>query len=293
MINIAIIGFGRWGEKLYDYFIGKEDISVKWIYNRTFVNIGRKEAFTVNLEDIINDNFLDIVFISTSVNSHYDLVVKLISYQNLIVEKPTFQSFSDFNKINKDLHEKIFTNYIFYYSKGINFFQEKIDLSADGPYEIVVNITQQNGNNDNVLNNLFCHVVSIVIKFGLYEELNSILSNININLDKDNHISIFTHNKNNKSITLISDSRTGVNKRRYIYIKDKKSTYYFDFKSDESFVYTNYDKQIPNNQSVQFFSEKDNLITMINASLDKTHRAENLLLSKKVMMVLDKIRIKL
>lgn len=293
MINIAIVGFGRWGERLYDYFIGKEEISVKWIYNRTFVNIERKEAFTINLEDIISDNYLDIVFISTSVNSHYHLVEKLITYQNLIVEKPTFQSFSDFSKINKDLHKRIFTNYIYYYSNGINYIHEEKAVSADGPYEIVVNITQQNGNNDNVLNNLFCHVISIVIKFGLYDELKTILNNININLDKDDHISIFSHNKNNKSITLISDSRTGVNKKRYIYIKDIKSTYYFDFKSDESFLYTDYDKQFPNNQSVKFFSEKDNLITMINASLDKTHRAENLLLSKKVMMVLDQIRIKL
>lgn len=290
MINIAIVGYGKWGKKLYNYFIGKEEFFVKRIYNRTFMDVDKREILTNKLEDIIYDKTLNIVFISTSVNSHFLLVEKLIPYHNLIVEKPTFERFSDFKKINIELQGKLFTNYIFYYSQGINFIKEKIDLNLDGPFEITFNISQQNINDDNVLNNLFCHVISLVIKFGLYDQLNSILENTNESFDKKDYISIFSHDKFKNSINLISDQRIGVNKKRYIYYKNSKATYYLDFRSDESQLCSDYNIMIPNKQSLVFFSEKDNFISMINASFEKSHQSENLMLSKKVSMVLDQIR---
>lgn len=292
MINIAIVGYGRWGKRLYDYFSQKKEVRVKWIYNRTFVNVEKREIFTINLDDIIQDTQLDIVYIATSVKSHFSLLERLICHKNIIVEKPTFQNFSDFKKIKLKQQEKIFTNYIYYYSKGLNFLHEKIDLSAGGPFEFVVNISQQNLNDDNVLNNLFCHVVSIAIKFGLYNQLNSMLTDVSGNLSEKDYISISSFDRDKNFITLISDSRIGVSKKRYIYFKNLKSSYYLDFKSDESIVYINHNKQIPNQQSVSTFSEKDNFMNMINASLVKKLRTENLSLSKEVMMVLDQIRYK-
>jgi hypothetical protein len=292
MINIAIVGFGIWGKKLYRFFLRTEEINVKWIYNRTVVDIDKTEIFTNNLEDVMYDKSLNIVFITTSVNSHFLLVEKLIPYQNLIVEKPTFHKFSYFEKINIELQDKLFTNYIFFYSKGINIIKDKIDLNSDGPFEISLNISQQNVNNDNVLNNLFCHVISIVIKLGLYDKLNTIIENLNENLNNEDYISISSQDKFNNSITLISDQRVGVSKKRYLYYKNSKASYYLDFRSDESLLFCDYDKLIPNNQSLSFFSERDNLVSMISASIEKSYRIENLTLSKKVMMVLDQIRSK-
>lgn len=95
MINIAIVGYGYWGPKLFRAF--NEDISchVKYVCDKEKINLVKSyikydDAKSVSKLDILlNDKDLNAVVIATPISTHYELAKKFLKAgKHVLVEKP-------------------------------------------------------------------------------------------------------------------------------------------------------------------------------------------------------------
>mgnify|MGYP001163953846 FL=1 len=117
MINWGILGFGRMGATFAN--------AIKETSNSKLINIASKTGKTLtnfenkSYEDLINNNDIDAIYISTLNNTHIDLI-KVISNtkKNILCEKPVAMNLNDILQIEKIIKNKKIKFYeaIAYYS---------------------------------------------------------------------------------------------------------------------------------------------------------------------------------
>lgn len=86
MVDVALIGYGYWGSKLYRYLKESKHFNLKYVYA-----LSRKDCpeFTNNINDVWQDKKATAVVVATPIDTHYAVVRKaLIHHKNVLSEKP-------------------------------------------------------------------------------------------------------------------------------------------------------------------------------------------------------------
>ena len=122
MIKCALLGYGYWGKILLKYLRNNIYLEVKYIYK----DKNDKEF----LKKMLLDDELDCVFICTPIETHYSLCKFFLgSGKHVFCEKPlTGDYYDDINlyKIANDNNVILFVDYIYLYSKSINYIKGNI-----------------------------------------------------------------------------------------------------------------------------------------------------------------------
>ena len=85
-INIAQIGYGYWGQRLYRYLKSNKGFCLKYV---CALSLKEDKEFTSDINKIWEDNDIQAVVIATPIDTHYSLVKKaLLCNKNVLCEKP-------------------------------------------------------------------------------------------------------------------------------------------------------------------------------------------------------------
>tara|TARA_A100001011_G_C14319305_1_gene849652 strand:- start:678 stop:1586 length:909 start_codon:yes stop_codon:yes gene_type:complete len=160
-INIALIGFGYWGKKVFKYLKNRKDINIKYIYTRKKINIKNN---TQNLKLIKDDITIKKVFLITPIDTHYKLA-KFFNNKILFIEKPLTLEYKNSLKILKN--RNIFVDYLYRYSQAIIRLKKITDNKSLGKLKnLNINISQTGRFNKFDVNYLLnSHALSIISIF--------------------------------------------------------------------------------------------------------------------------------
>jgi predicted dehydrogenase len=102
MINIAIVGYGYWGPKLFKAFSENMACFVKYICDKDEINLAKNHIkyhgtkSTRDIEVLLKDPDLTAVVIATPISTHYELAKKFLQAgKHVLVEKPLASKVED------------------------------------------------------------------------------------------------------------------------------------------------------------------------------------------------------
>lgn len=120
-MNVALIGYGYWG-KIIEKYISSCGLCLKYVYNRSKIV---HQNSVDDLEKIWKDDTIELVFICTSISSHYILCkLALENNKHVFCEKPTVKDLGQFQELIKLANDKnkiLYTDYIYTVSPSINY----------------------------------------------------------------------------------------------------------------------------------------------------------------------------
>lgn len=156
----VLIGYGKWGQKFYDTL--KSFDNVKYILTRNEINLKNS---TTNIELILEDPQIKNVYITTPINTHFELTKKfLLTKKNVFCEKVLCISNDEhleLEELAKRNHVKLFVGYIYLYNDAFDSLKRLISLKKIKKLEIVWN--KYGSFNENINLNLTSHILSILI----------------------------------------------------------------------------------------------------------------------------------
>ncbi len=120
MIEVALIGYGYWGKKLYSYIKNNSHFNLKYVYA---LNNKNCSEFTGNINKIWDDKRINAVIIATPIDTHYFLVKKaLLHGKNVLSEKPLALKTKECLELKKLAEKKnlsLITDYTWTFSKSL------------------------------------------------------------------------------------------------------------------------------------------------------------------------------
>ncbi len=127
-MNVALIGYGYWGKILRRYIESNKQLKLKKIYD---INFNNEDLFTNNIEEIISNPDIAILFIATPIETHLDYVIQgLKNKKHIFCEKPLCKKYEDTLKIRELIKENsrvVYTNYIYTESISIDVMRENLE----------------------------------------------------------------------------------------------------------------------------------------------------------------------
>jgi predicted dehydrogenase len=130
MIDIALIGYGYFGKKIYQSMKENNHYNIRYVYYRSLscrdiasVQSDLGMEFINNIDIIWNDHGLKNVFIATPINTHYSLIKEALHHKkNVFVEKPMVLSILEAEDIRdvsykEQLH--VVTEYTYTFSQAL------------------------------------------------------------------------------------------------------------------------------------------------------------------------------
>jgi predicted dehydrogenase len=143
-MKTALIGYGYWGKTIRKYIDDNSHFDLVSIFD---INMVDDLLYTNNLDNIINDINIEVVFITTPVSTHYELCLKMLkSYKHVFCEKPAVLNLHEFIELKNiaEQNKKIFfTDYTYIYSEGIK--NIKSLLHEIGPINFYTSTISQYG----------------------------------------------------------------------------------------------------------------------------------------------------
>ena len=175
MIKVAQIGCGYWGPNLLRNLISNIECDVRWV-----VEISRERQdyvrslyptvkITNDLQNVLSDDDVDAIVISTPAESHYSLTVEsLKAGKNVLVEKPMAMNVEEVNEIG-ELSQKnnliAMVGHTFIYNSAVRYVKQLIDSGDLGDIRYIysqrVNLGRIRSDVD-ALWNLAPHDISII-----------------------------------------------------------------------------------------------------------------------------------
>lgn len=134
MVNVALIGYGYWGSKLYRYLKENQNFNLKYVSA-----LSKKDCpeFTKDLNIIWKDKSVKAVVIATPVDTHYSIVKEaLLHHKHVLSEKPLAlktRECLELKRLSKKLNLLLLTEYTWTFSKGLKKAQQ-IDI---GPIKAI------------------------------------------------------------------------------------------------------------------------------------------------------------
>ena len=99
MINVGLIGYGRYGKKYYDCLLQDKHFKLIKILRKSKKT---NNIFTNNKKIFFKLNNIDLYIIASPTTSHYEyLKTALIKKKHIIIEKPLVSELREFTKIRK------------------------------------------------------------------------------------------------------------------------------------------------------------------------------------------------
>ena len=168
-ITSAVIGAGKWGKKIIR--VANDLTNIKYCCNRrnkeklqAIKKLYPKIIVTQNLEEILSDKSVSIVFIATPISTHYDVAKLCLRYKkHVFIEKPMADSSKqakNLNEIAKKYNRLIFVGHLFLFSS--NFLKIKKIMKNEEITSISTDWYKYGSFNENIVDNLLSHDISII-----------------------------------------------------------------------------------------------------------------------------------
>ncbi len=154
--NIALIGYGYWGKKLFNYLKSSQDFQLSHVY---FPSLQKYDSaavlsqwgseFTSDINRIWNDNQSSHVLVATPIETHAEIVSQALNHgKNVLVEKPLAASGPEASRLAdlaKDRGLVLETEYTYTFSNALKSAQNLIAEGAVGELKSICIDFQQLG----------------------------------------------------------------------------------------------------------------------------------------------------
>ena len=176
--NVALIGYGYWGKKLYKYLKESEYFSLSYVY---FPSLQRYDVssihceygheFVASIEKIWGDKLVSNVVIATPIDTHYSVVREaLIHSKNVLVEKPLATKLNDAVSITEMARQRnlvLMTEYTYTFSHALQAAQKIVKKGRIGSIKSIYITIKQLGRflDYDVFSLLGSHALSILDLF--------------------------------------------------------------------------------------------------------------------------------
>lgn len=162
-MNIALIGYGYWGQIVSTYIKNDEYFNLKKIYDTQKRD---EEIFTNDINEIMNNEQIEAIYIASPVSTHFNLIKMGIENGKCIFcEKVLVNNKEELEYIKKNYTNKIIeTNYIYMDSNSINHIKDI--LSEIGEIKYIEGELKQFGNfyrDSDVYSTIGCHLISSIM----------------------------------------------------------------------------------------------------------------------------------
>lgn len=128
MINVGLIGYGRYGKKYYENLLKDKHFRIIKILRKS--KKGANNLFTNNKKKFFEINNIDLYIIASPTTSHYEYIkTALIKKKHIIIEKPLVSKFNEFVKIKKKIKQSkkiILINHTDLYMNAYSSLKKKI-----------------------------------------------------------------------------------------------------------------------------------------------------------------------
>jgi predicted dehydrogenase len=146
--NVALIGYGYWGQKLYQYLKADPHFNLRYVffpslkqYSHELIQKKFGKEFISEIDLIWQDQNVPSVIIATPIESHFDLVLMaLLHKKHVLVEKPLTVTADQAQKLYQEAHFKgvnLETEYTYTYSKALAFIKTLVDQGKIGKIESI------------------------------------------------------------------------------------------------------------------------------------------------------------
>lgn len=154
--NVALIGYGYWGKKIYKYLEESNHFNLNYVYfpsleriKRTSPNIDFGKEFVSSINQIWEDKRTPHVIIATPINTHFQLAHEaLLSSKNVLVEKPLSTTLKEAVLLRDIASEKklnLLTEYTYTFSNGLLYAKSLIDKDVIGSIKSICITIKQLG----------------------------------------------------------------------------------------------------------------------------------------------------
>lgn len=144
--NIALIGYGYWGQTLYRYIKSNEKFLLKYVFG---CSLQEDKEFTGNLNKIWEDQTIGAVIIATPIDTHYTIAKKaLLCKKNVLCEKPLTlktKEALELKRISEQNNLLLMTEYTYTFSCALLHAQKIINKGVIGPVKSIYITIKQLG----------------------------------------------------------------------------------------------------------------------------------------------------
>ena len=127
-MNIALVGFGRFGKKYYKNIIKNRKFNLKTVFRKK--NISKNKIFKKISIKNIDENNLKLAVIATPVETHYNIAKLFINNRcSIILEKPSankIKYIKNLIELSKKRKVSVLVNHSDLYNGDLNFLMSKI-----------------------------------------------------------------------------------------------------------------------------------------------------------------------
>ena len=170
--NVAIIGYGYWGQKLARNFQNSNHFKVKYIIDNSKKNLFKAKidfplAKLYKNYNFLKKNSVDLVVIASPTKSHFIIAKYFLNKCHVLVEKPLSMSLREvklLEKISKKNKKLLFVDYPFLFSGSISYINNAIKSRKYGNLLEIESFREQAPirNDSNVVWDLAVHDISIL-----------------------------------------------------------------------------------------------------------------------------------
>jgi predicted dehydrogenase len=147
-MDAGLIGCGYWGKNLIRNFYNSQEFFLKKAADINLLRLREINAnypsieTTNNTDDILNDDSIELIIVSTPVKTHYEFVKKaLLKGKHVLVEKPMTPSFKQAKELvilaNK-YNRQLIIDYTYLYSGAVRKIKELHSTNALGAIKSIV-----------------------------------------------------------------------------------------------------------------------------------------------------------
>src|ERR671919_2551277 len=178
-VKVGMVGLGYWGPNVARNFDALGGCELRWccdaddIQRQKWGNIYRETRFTDDLDDLLNDDELDAIVVTTPVPTHAALAEAVIrAGKHCFVEKPLAQNIADAERV-ADLAEEtgriLMVGHLLEYHPGITQLREMVESGELGDVRYIYGQRLNLGRlrfDENALWSLGAHDVSVLLALG-------------------------------------------------------------------------------------------------------------------------------
>ncbi len=167
-MKIALLGYGYWGKIVFKYLKNDTFFELVKVFDMYNDKVG---IFTNNIDEIMEDEEIEGVYIATPVSTHFKFIKLAIEHKKLVFcEKVLVAEMDELNYIKEHFSNKIIeSNYIYTDSPSLNYIKNNLDEIGEIKY--IEGEIKQFGNfylDSDVYSTIGCHLLS-----GIMHILNS------------------------------------------------------------------------------------------------------------------------
>lgn len=167
-MKIALLGYGYWGKIVFKYLKNDTFFELVKVFDMYNDKVG---IFTNNIDEIMEDEEIEGVYIATPVSTHFKFIKLAIEHKKLVFcEKVLVTEMNELNYIKEHFSNKIIeSNYIYTDSPSLNYIKNNLDEIGEIKY--IEGEIKQFGNfylDSDVYSTIGCHLLS-----GIMHILNS------------------------------------------------------------------------------------------------------------------------